>query len=110
MGQAIVCDRSGFAKYRKCRSLKVWTQFFGSLKDGSKAFEVRAFEAGEECEVGELLLLDEYDNSKEEKTGQSLLFEVTYTLKLADSDLEFCLPFPKTGNPVWVLGIRPFEG
>lgn len=105
-GIVILCDREGGGKRRKCRSLKVWPEFFVELETGRKTFEIRSFPYGEECEVGEILLLDEYDPQADEATGQSLVYEVTYALKIADSDDSLSLPFPKTDNPVWCLGIR----
>lgn len=91
---------------REARSLKVWKSYYALLDSGAKTFEIRCFPKDEEPGIGEVLVLDEYDEANNLHTGQSLAFEVTYLLKLANSDESFCLPFPKTGLPVWCLGIK----
>ena len=93
---------------RKLRELKVWPEYFWLLQAGIKTFEVRALPPEEpEFEVGEVIILEEYEPAREVKTGNTHLVRVTYILKLADSDEYFTLPFPKRGHPVYCLGVRP---
>ena len=83
--------------------LRCWTEYFEALKSGAKTFEVRAMSPGEEPKVGETLFLVDFDPAKKE-VGQVLGFVVTYALLIANSDAALILPFPKTGQPVWVFG------
>lgn len=87
--------------------LKCWTEFFDAVKSNEKTFEIRAMSPGEEPNIGEVLFLADFDPLTQKLTGRVLGFVVTYKLQIADSDAALSLPFPKTGQPVWVFGGYP---
>lgn len=58
--------------------LKSWPEFYGAAVSGEKRFEVRLNDRG--FRVADELLLREYDPEREEYTGRSAQFLVTYIL------------------------------
>ena len=60
------------------RERKCWPEYFQKILTGEKNFELRlgAFE----CEVGDILLLREWDPQIEEYTGRHLEREITFIL------------------------------
>lgn len=64
-------------------NLKTWTQFFKDVKSGIKQFEVRKNDRN--YQVGDTLILEEFDPIKQRKTGAWIPKRVTYIL----SDAQF---------------------
>ena len=58
--------------------LKTWPEFFEAVRDGTKTFEVRKNDRN--FQVGDVLMLVEYDPHKGEYTGQKETRRVTYIL------------------------------
>lgn len=58
---------------------KVWTEFFEEILSGEKNFELRFNNF--ECDVGDVLVLQEWDNVAGKYTGRVLEKEVMYVLK-----------------------------
>lgn len=56
--------------------LKLWPVPFQAVVDGDKTHEVRLFDRP--YKVGDSLLMREWDQSKREFTGRSVLVRVTY--------------------------------
>lgn len=63
----------------KTHELKTWTAFFRSISDGSKKFELRRDDRG--FEVGDKLVLREYDPKRKTYSGHELHALVTYVLR-----------------------------
>jgi hypothetical protein len=59
--------------------LKTWAQFFPALISKAKQFEIRKDDRG--FEVGDLLILEEWDVASESYTGQKLYKQITYITK-----------------------------
>jgi len=57
-------------------ALKTWTEFFDAVADGSKTFEIRKNDRG--FQVGDTLILRDWDRNKGQYTGRKLKVEVTY--------------------------------
>lgn len=57
--------------------LKTWSQFFPALVSGAKPFEIRQ-DDGRGFEVGDLLILEEWNQDSQSYTGQKLFKQVTY--------------------------------
>ncbi len=77
----------------KTHELKCWPEFWVSIADGHKNFEVRKGE-DRQYEVGDWLMLKEYDPSSGEFTGRQTMRRVGYVLHGGQ-----WLP-----QDVWVLG------
>lgn len=58
--------------------LKIWPKFFVDVKSGAKQFEVRKNDRN--FEVGDTLILEEFDPIKQVKTGAWIPEEITYKL------------------------------
>jgi len=58
---------------------KVWPEYFEKLLSGEKNFEVRL--ADWECDMGDILILKEFDPEKKQYTGRELRKEITYIAK-----------------------------
>jgi hypothetical protein len=86
----------GWGEAMSVHQLKVWPQFYPALVDGSKTFEVRKNDRG--YQVGDLLVLQEWDPATDAYTGRSTLRHVTYML----AGGAFGLP-----AELCVLGLRP---
>lgn len=61
---------------------KVWPEWFERILDGSKTFELRL--ADWECNVGDVLVLREWDPKTKEYTGREVEKKVTYVAKTKD--------------------------
>lgn len=79
-------------------ALKTWPEFYRLVESGEKPFEVRKMDRP--FKVGETLLLQEWDNDKQEFTGNELKRVITYIL----ADPKFGI---KTGY--CVMGLRESE-
>lgn len=61
--------------------LKTWPEFFKVVKDGSKTFEIRKNDRPEEpYEVGDVLILQEYDPESGYTGTDVIWLDVTYIL------------------------------
>lgn len=58
--------------------LKTWPEYFQDIMEGSKTFEVRKNDRN--YEVGDTLLLREYDPGAKEYTGSEITVRVHYIL------------------------------
>lgn len=61
---------------------KVWPKFFEKILSGDKTFELRL--ADWECNVGDTLMLREWDPETKEYTGRKVGRKVTYVIKTKD--------------------------
>jgi hypothetical protein len=68
--------------------LKTWPFYYQAVKSGKKTFEVRRNDRF--FQVGDILHLREYSIERDEFTGDSLYFEVTFIadLKMVDDDMK----------------------
>ncbi len=57
---------------------KTWMPYFQEILDGKKTFDARL--ANFDCKVGDVLVLEEYDQKKKEYTGRVLEKEITFIL------------------------------
>lgn len=58
--------------------LKTWTEYYKSILSGEKTFEVRKNDRG--FKTGDILLLNEWDNSTSKYTGSQTAVQITYML------------------------------
>ena len=58
--------------------LKTWPQYYQAIVSGNKTFEVRKNDR--HFEVGDLLILKEYNPTTGEYTGKQVTKEITYIL------------------------------
>src|SRR5690242_17435850 len=63
--------------------LKTWPAFFADLKAGRKTFELRKNDRN--FEIGDRLILREYDPERREYTGRKCFRTVTHVLRYAPS-------------------------
>lgn len=63
----------------KYHQLKVWPQFFRPLVDGAKTFEFRRDDRG--FEVGDVLVLREYDPDSETYSGAEVERTISYVMR-----------------------------
>ncbi len=61
---------------------KVWRKYFQDIIDGKKSFEVRL--ADFSCREGDVLILKEWDEIKNEFTGRQIEKRITYVVKTKD--------------------------
>jgi ASC-1-like (ASCH) protein len=61
--------------------LKCWPQFFSLIEVGLKTFEVRKDDRKPRFEIGDTLLLREWDPSNNRYTGSEVVRVVTYVLR-----------------------------
>jgi hypothetical protein len=66
--------------------LKVHTRFFSDLFNGKKTFEVRKNDRG--FKIGNILILRDYNDTKEEYNGGYIIAVVTYVLHGGDYGIE----------------------
>jgi len=64
---------------------KIWPEYFKKIKSGEKTFELRL--ADWRCNVGDVLVLKEWDPKTKTFTGNEIKKKVTYVLKT--KELEF---------------------
>ena len=62
----------------KIHQLKIWPEFFAAVLDGSKNFDVRYNDR--DYQVGDIVLLQEYDDRKGVRTGRQVCKVITYIL------------------------------
>lgn len=77
---------------------KVWPEYFQAILDGKKKFELRI--ADFECNVGDTLLLREWDPEIKDYTGREIKKEVTYVIKTKDINLFSAEDIAKHGYQV----------
>ena len=58
---------------------KIWPEYFEKILSGEKTFELRL--ADFECNVGDILVLKEWDPTTKQYTGRVLEKKVTYVSK-----------------------------
>lgn len=58
---------------------KIWPQYFDAIASGKKTFELRL--ADFECNLGDTLMLREWNPDTKKYTGRRLEKEVTYVVK-----------------------------
>lgn len=58
--------------------LKTWTPYFQDVLDGKKTFEYRVNDRN--FKLGDWLTLKEWDQDKQEYTGRSFQYRVTYII------------------------------
>ena len=58
---------------------KCWPEQFQSILDGKKKADVRLDDF--ECEIGDILLLEEFDPKTKNYTGRTIEKKITYVLK-----------------------------
>ena len=63
----------------KTHEIKSWPEFFQALWDGSKKFEIRFDDR--DYQVGDVLLIKEWDDRKSVYTGRTLRRRITYKLE-----------------------------
>ena len=61
---------------------KTWPYLFDKVLSGEKQFDLRIAEF--ECEIGDTLVLREWDPEKKEYTGRELEKEITFLVKTKD--------------------------
>jgi len=61
---------------------KTWPYLFEKVLSGEKQFDLRIAEF--ECEIGDILVLREWDPEKKEYTGRELEKEITFIVKTKD--------------------------
>ena len=59
--------------------LKTWIKYFKRIKEGTKTFEVRKDDR--DFQIGDFLILREYDNGSSSYTGLECSCYVTYVLR-----------------------------
>lgn len=67
--------------------LKTWPEFFNAIMDERKKFEIRL--ADRPFEVGDGLLLKEYEMGQQRYTGREILVRVTYIMHMQGKPLGF---------------------
>ncbi len=61
---------------------KVWPEYFQKIVEGKKTFELRL--ADFDCNLGDILVLKEWNPQTNKYTGRVIEKEVTYVLKTKD--------------------------
>lgn len=64
--------------------LKIYQEYFEAVKDGRKKFEIRKNDR--DYNVGDILVLLEYDKYYEAFTGEKITVEITYMTGFAQQD------------------------
>jgi hypothetical protein len=62
----------------KTHKLKTWPIYFWQVVKGDKRFEIR--KTDRDYKTGDFLLLEEWDNQREEYTGRWILVEVMFMM------------------------------
>lgn len=63
--------------------LKTWPVYFKALRDGSKTFEIRR-EDDRRFDVGDVLVLEEYNPGSKRYTGEREVRSVSYLVRWPD--------------------------
>lgn len=61
---------------------KIWPEYFEDILKGNKKFELRLADFA--CNLGDILIIKEWDPKKKEYTKRVIEKEVTYILKTKD--------------------------
>lgn len=61
---------------------KSWPEQFQAILSGKKKFDLRL--ADQDFNVGDILILEEYDPEKQEYTGRKIEKKITYVIKTKD--------------------------
>lgn len=73
----------------KIHKIKTSPVYFLAVENGTKKFEIRKNDR--DYQVGDLLVLQEYDRFKEEYTGRSIEKGVTYILQGKGIEAGYCI-------------------
>ena len=68
----------------KTYHFKTWPEFYKDLGPAGKPFEVREFDPEKPVEVGDQMVMDEWDPRCKDFSGEAKSAECTYVLKLSD--------------------------
>lgn len=60
-------------------ALKTWPEFYKEIESGNKTFEIQRNDRP--FKIGDTLLLQEWDNKRDEYTGKETKRQITYILK-----------------------------
>ena len=73
-------------------TLKIYTEFFNSIADGTKPFEIRKNDRIEKYAVDDTLVLEEYDPESDKFSGKQIQCNVSYVLNGGrfGIDKEYC--------------------
>lgn len=85
---------------------KIWSEYFEDVASGNKNFELRL--ADWEINIGDTLVLKEWDHNKKEYTGREIRRAVTYVIKT--KDVEKLGMWPKDDIDKYgfqIIGFRP---
>jgi hypothetical protein len=63
----------------KLHPLKTWPEYFEAIGCGHKTFEARKDDRG--FQVGDVLLLEEFDPAKSTYTGRHIFMKISYILR-----------------------------
>lgn len=82
----------------KIHILKTWPQYFSRVESGQKTFEVRKNDR--DFQVGDYLLLKEYDPDIKDFLGKSITLEIGYILHGGSFGIEpgYCVIGLKSAN------------
>ena len=69
--------------------LKCWPEYYDAVERGDKPFEIRKWDRP--YQVGDTLLLQEYDPEKQDYTGRQIKRKVTYLLDISLFSLDTTL-------------------
>ena len=69
---------------KKTHDLKTWKEFYEAIYDGKKTFEIRKNDR--DFQVGDILVLHEFDTELGEQTGQWCSAEITYMTEWEQKD------------------------
>ena len=58
---------------------KIWPEYFQKILDGDKKYELRLNDF--DCQIGDILVLKEWNPETKEYTGRELEKEITFVLK-----------------------------
>ena len=86
-------------------TLKCWPQFFNEIKAGRKKHDLRR-NYDRHFQVGDRLLLREFDPRSEQYTGRSIAVEVTY---ITSTELPCALSKDALHPDFCILSIAPCE-
>ena len=62
----------------KTHELKTWTEYFNEIKSRNKTFELRKNDR--DYKVGDILILQDFDNNSGQYSGTEIIANVTYVL------------------------------
>jgi hypothetical protein len=93
-------------RMRTAHSVKSWTHLFAAFKSGVKTHDMRVMDR--DYQVGDILVLNEYDKQSEAYTGRREMAEITY---ITSRDHTPCAFSPANlARNYAILSIRPYHG